>query len=114
MTVITLPLPPSVNAMYRNVRGVGRVKTQEYKRWVAVADSYFFTQKRNITGITGKYDLHIRIPILMKGDVDNRIKPISDYLVARGVTPDDKHCMKVSIERFDGVSECEVEVTGRT
>lgn len=34
---IDLPLPPSVNALYRNVPGRGRVKTALYKRWHAVA-----------------------------------------------------------------------------
>lgn len=113
-TTITLPLPPSVNALYRNVNGIGRVRTQEYKKWVGVADGYFFTQKKNIRGVVGKYELYIRIPVLMNGDCDNRIKPVADYLASRGVTSDDRHCMKIIVERCEGVTECEVEVTGRT
>ena len=31
--VINLPFPVSVNALYRNVRGRGRVMTERHKTW---------------------------------------------------------------------------------
>ncbi len=37
MIRITLPLPPSVNALYRNVAKRGRVKTERYNTWLQAA-----------------------------------------------------------------------------
>jgi Holliday junction resolvase RusA-like endonuclease len=48
----------------------------------------------------------------MRGDGDNRIKPISDFLVDLKMTPDDRHCQEFRIVRAPDVREhfCMVEV----
>lgn len=45
--------------------------------------------------------MEIHLPEMMRGDIDNRIKAIVDFLGPKsmGLTPDDKHMWKVSIER---------------
>lgn len=43
--------------------------------------------------------MEINLPEMMRGDIDNRSKAVIDFLASRGVTPDDKHLWKVSIER---------------
>ena len=97
--VLHLPTPPSVNALYRNVHGRGRAKTREYENWIKRADDLYLTQKRTIKPLTGPCEIAIRIPASTFGDVSNRIKAAEDFLVSRGVTGDDKHNRKVSIER---------------
>lgn len=105
-----LPMPPSLNAMFRNVAGVGRVKTKAYKAWLKEADDYYWMQKSKIKPVEGEYKLTIRVPKTMRGDADNRIKAVSDYLVSREITPDDRHCQSFTIERCHSTVECEVEV----
>lgn len=110
--IIRLPPPPSVNCLYRNVRGVGRVKTGRYKRWLVMADGYWLAQKRSLRPFVGPLALSIRVPAKGRADCSNLIKAIEDYLVTREITPDDKHNWKVSIERSPEVLDCcEVEIT---
>ena len=109
-----LPVPPSVNAAYRNVRGKGRVKTQAYHDWLENAGLYLMQQGGwEEYKIIGAYKLEILLPEAIKGDIDNRIKLISDLLVSIGAVVDDKHAWKVSIERNPKIpeNECYVEVT---
>jgi Holliday junction resolvase RusA-like endonuclease len=48
----------------------------------------------------------------MRGDGDNRIKPVSDLLVDLKLTPDDRHCQEFRIVRSPEVREhfCLIEV----
>jgi crossover junction endodeoxyribonuclease RusA len=108
--MITLPVPPSVNAMYRNVMGVGRVKTREYKAWLKEADAYYLMQKSKLSTVTGQVIVAIKVPKGTRGDISNRIKAAEDFLVSRQITGDDRHNIKVSIERAN-VHQCEIEVT---
>lgn len=124
--ILTLPVPPSINDAYRNVsqkeriaaisRGKkpprGRRKSYEYFAWERQADKYYQAQKRAITPMTGPLEITIRLPMKMRGDATNRIKCAEDYLVSRGITGDDKHNHKVTVERAD-VAECEIEIKGR-
>lgn len=109
--IIRLPIPPSVNCLYRNVRGRGRVKTKAYKQWLTQADGHMVLQRMLIEPVRGPIALTIRVPAKMRGDISNRLKACEDYLVTREITPDDKHNWKVSIERSPEVDCCEVEIT---
>jgi crossover junction endodeoxyribonuclease RusA len=108
---LTLPVPPSVNTMFRNVPKVGRVKTKAYRQWLKEADQYFFMQKRRIEAVAGEYEVEIRVPKTMRGDVDNRTKAVLDFLVSREITEDDRNCRKVTIERSADTWLCEVTIT---
>lgn len=99
MIRLTLPVPPSVNALYRNVNGRGRVKTKAYKLWLTQADMHLLAHR--VTGdklmpIEGPCELQIRLPKI-RGDVSNRTKAAEDYLVSRRITGDDKNNRKVTI-----------------
>lgn len=111
MIRLTLPLPPSVNGAYATV-GKRRVKSKDYKIWLAQADSYLLMQWKLFKPITGRYMLRIILPQNMRGDASNRIKICEDFLVSREVTPDDKHCQKASAERDASVPAhvCRVEI----
>jgi crossover junction endodeoxyribonuclease RusA len=112
MITLVLPLPPSVNAAYRNVRGKGRAKTQKYRDWEADAGVYLMQQREwKSQKVNGSYELDIRLPENIKGDIDNRIKCVSDLLVSVGAVEDDKHARRVSIERHADVPELDCYVT---
>ncbi len=108
--VLRLPLPPSVNAMYRNAQRIGRVKTATYKAWIVEADGYYLLQKKDIRRVSGPCVVQIKVPYTMKGDISNRIKALEDYMVTRELTSDDSLTAKISIERAD-VVDCVIEVS---
>lgn len=116
MISLELPTPPSVNAMFANSKngsGKGRFPTRAYKRWLAEADTRFLVQKWRVLGkipVSGPCEISIRLPKGTRGDVSNRIKACEDYLVSRGITGDDKHNRKVSIERDESLSCCVVTI----
>jgi hypothetical protein len=110
--ILTLPIPPSVNAAYANVPFIGRVKTKAYRRWLKQADAYYMTQKRRLIPVTGHCIVTVRLPEAMRGDVSNRIKIAEDYLVSRELTSDDTNNVRVAAERAAHVpiGFCEIEV----
>jgi crossover junction endodeoxyribonuclease RusA len=109
---LALPVPPSTNNLFINVRGRGRIKSQRYRDWVLEAHSWLKQQTCGV--VIGAYLVEITLPEMIRGDIDNRIKPISDFLVTEGVTPDDKYMWKVSVERNPNVPPGECHVTARS
>lgn len=121
MKTLRLPIPPSVNAAYANAktgRGVGRYKTKRYKSWERQADWWcasaglFRTGQRPFT--TGPANVIVRLPMTMRGDVDNRLKATVDFLVSRGFTADDSTHQSVTARRdptLGRVAWCEVDIS---
>jgi Holliday junction resolvase RusA-like endonuclease len=104
---LRLPVPPSTNALYRNVPRLGRVKARAYKNWIAAADAHLMAQKRLLVRLSGPLEVWIKLPRGTRGDVSNRIKGLEDYLVSREITGDDRHNARVIVELAD-VDCCEV------
>lgn len=96
-------LVPSVNSLYANVRGKGRVRTEAYKRW-ALAAGYDFAAQTRGKSIKGLYELSLtisRAKARSNSDLSNRIKGAEDLLVEHGVVEDDKHCAKITVAYGD-------------
>lgn len=112
---LRLPLPPSTNTLYRNVRGVGRVKAAGYKRWLVVASSYGIVQKPSggFPRFERDFEIIILIPAKTRGDVDNRAKATLDVLTAWGIISDDRHAQAVTIRRVLDMPADECRVTIR-
>lgn len=77
---VDLPLPPSVNAAFAARRGSHLLmKTAAYTQWVStVREEYSGRQLQAAGG--GKYGLFLILPRCMRGDIDNRVKLVSDIL----------------------------------
>jgi Holliday junction resolvase RusA-like endonuclease len=99
---MTLPLPPSLNNAFMNVRGKGRVKSRKYMAWIEEARAEAAVQKIR-DHIPGWYDIIITLPIGMRGDNDNRIKPINDFLQRMGFVADDRLQFTTVITRAENV-----------
>jgi Holliday junction resolvase RusA-like endonuclease len=106
--IIRLPVPPSVNGLYRNAirRGGkvarGRYKTRAYKAWLDEADKWMLRDNPLRHALpTGRLSLSIILPLSIRGDVSNYIKAAEDYLVSREITADDRHNWRVSCEKGD-------------
>lgn len=102
MLTLTLPMPPSANNAFANRKGggFGRVKSKAYKEWIKSADGYYLLQKMGrMKPITGKYHVTLFMPEDLRGDEDGRVKLAIDWLVKRGLTPDDKHMRGHEVKR---------------
>lgn len=98
---LTLPLPPSVNMAWKNVPGVGRVRSPEYRRWHKLAMEELMLQKPG--HVAGKFAAVINLGrIRRRADADNRIKCILD-LLSGIVTDDDSACERASCGWVDDV-----------
>lgn len=107
----TLPVPPSVNALYANVPGKGRVKTKEAKAYATHAALLLARQRSS--GIKGRvvvtYDVQ-RFADNRRRDVANLEKILSDSLVSNGIIEDDSLIERLTIGWADGVEGVRVTV----
>lgn len=107
--MIRLPIPPSVNAMYRNVPGKGRVKTGAYKTWASAAGYSLLRQRPEKH--KGDVILNLQFgPRNKRADVSNLIKATEDLLVNMGVIEDDRFVVSVLAAWNDSVDGALVEV----
>lgn len=88
-TRIALPMPPSTNNLYVNVRGKGRVRSENYRKWNTEAGWTLVAQRPK------RFDCPVRVAIEIcpegRGvfDIDNKNKAILDLLVQHDVITDD-------------------------
>lgn len=83
-----VPVPPSVNSLYKNLRGRGRVKTKDYSAWFANARNVVRLQKPGV--VRGPVVIVLCVDRQGVGsDLDNRVKALFDLIVKLGVIEDD-------------------------
>lgn len=108
-----LPLPPSVNTY---VKKLGNA-SPGVRRWRLRADAYLFAQWRWLKSraVKGPFLLDITWTEAIYGhsDIDNRIKPLLDYLQARELIENDKLCKEMRVGFGDTKHGCRVEVRPR-
>jgi len=102
MITIALPMPPSVNRMYRVVYGPSRrvIKSERYKTWERAAHGYYLEQgAHRMPKIQGHFRAHITLDESKRGrsDADNRAKATLDALQTFGLIANDKYCDEVTI-----------------
>lgn len=91
-------LPVSVNAMYRNVKGRGRVKSQRYNTWLNAVGWQVKSQSPEPVAGNVEVSLFCKKQNRRKRDIDNCIKAVLDMLVNLGLIEDDSKVIKVSAE----------------
>lgn len=113
MISVSIPFPPSTNALYCNASGLGRVKTERYKTWIHAAGNEILTQMWAMgPPVRGPYTLVVLLPQKKRRsnmDCSNFIKAPEDLLVRHGLIDDDRHAEGTS-SRWAPVEQCEVHV----
>lgn len=108
VVTVNLPLPPSVNDAFAARRGSHLLmKTAAYHAWArAVRDELEAAKLTLPTLQYGPYGLWVALPEKMRGDIDNRVKLLSDMLcVSRkdefrlAIVKDDDHMDALYVER---------------
>ncbi len=92
-----LPLPPSVNALYKNTPN-GRAKTDNYLDWITLARSALRKQKGR--PIFDPVRLRYLVTETSRIDLGNHEKPLTDLLVFHGILENDskKFVRGISLE----------------
>ena len=104
---ISLPMPPSTNNLFATVNG-RRVVSRDYNMWRKTA--YELLRLFKGKPIEKPYGVHIRLDLNHKSDIDNRVKPILDALVASETICGDQWVNTIRVDRDHSVNECQVEV----
>ena len=96
-----IPRPPSVNALYANVPGKGRVKTKRYRDWIMHAGlianpQLYHVRGRNLIPFTGDVGALITVN-KDRCDLPNLEKAPFDFLKTMGVYKDDKQVIKFTM-----------------
>jgi Holliday junction resolvase RusA-like endonuclease len=90
---LTLP-PPSLNNAFRNVPGIGRVKTKHYRRWIRDAGWEITAQRPE--PVNGPVYVWFELgEKASRADADNLIKAMFDLLVSQHlIEADSKKCVR--------------------
>jgi len=106
-----LPMPPSVNSMFRNVPGKGRAKTKAYRSWVGEA-GWMLIAQRNRHKAHKRIDGPVRIevsayrPASKRRDLDNILKALLDLLTHTQTIKDDSQVVEINARWADEGVPC--------
>ncbi len=94
-------LPPTVNSMYRSMRGGQRYKVAECRSYQAQVSGLIRGQWKNPEPYLGRAELIIkyRTKDKRRWDIDNRVKALQDCLIASGVLKDDCQIDSLHVQR---------------
>jgi Holliday junction resolvase RusA-like endonuclease len=91
--VLQLPLPPSVNQFMRKLGN----QSPKVKQWIKEADAHYYrNQAWWSTKIFGRFECEIEF---QRGryDLDNRIKPLWDWLQRVEIVQNDRLCERLEV-----------------
>lgn len=88
---LALPWPPSLNNMFLNVRGKGRIKSENYRKWETEAGWMIRAQRPRKFTVPVAVTVELCPPNNRAFDLDNKNKALLDLLVKHQVIIDDKH-----------------------
>lgn len=92
----TLPTPPSVNELYKNVKGVGRVKAGLYDDFIRRGVASIRLQ--GVAPLTGYVVAVFGVERMsITADIDNRLKSMLDTIVKAGVIEDDRFVTAIAV-----------------
>lgn len=95
IVTLTLPAPPSANALFSNKPGQGRHRTKLYDDWLGHAGWRLRLQKP--ASLTGPVLVLVGVERTSAfADIDNRLKPTLDLLVKHRVIEDDRFVIGIA------------------
>lgn len=111
---VTMPAPPSVNGLFANVAGRGRVKTRKYTDWQMQA-TVAINRDRYASGFSRVWEHPVSVVIeidrpRIDRDIDNCAKPVLDALVAGGIIKDDTQVSALMMCWADKTKDCKARV----
>jgi crossover junction endodeoxyribonuclease RusA len=109
---VTLSWPPSVNNLFLNVQGRGRVPTKEYRDWRETAGWELQAQRPRKFAEPVEIVVELKPPTRRAFDPDGKLKAPIDLLVTHQVIPDDsiKFVRSVTAKIVETGAPCTVVV----
>jgi Holliday junction resolvase RusA-like endonuclease len=104
--VLDLPPPPSTNRLWRSARR--RVfRSKVYLDWIRAADAEILARRQMPKKrIGGLFAAHVTLSQKVRGDIDNRIKGLLDFLQSREIIRNDSDCKRLVVERGEAAAGC--------
>jgi Holliday junction resolvase RusA-like endonuclease len=103
--IISIPIPPSANALFIALRNGSRVKSPVYQAWLKEV-----VPMMRRDPMPKPYAITIRANVNHRRDIDNLAKPILDALVKAGLMIGDQWVNEVHVYRDRTVHRCTVEI----
>ncbi len=106
--VLDLPQPVSANRIWRTTRAGRTYLNPKYKAWRSYALSCLWEQKPagGFPFFERAFDVRIIMPVKLRADIDNMIKPLLDFLAEPArIIANDKHTNSASISRSAEVAK---------
>lgn len=91
---LTLPFPPSVNGLFRNVPMRGRVKTKRYESWLKLAMGELMVQRARPVYGPVRIAFWYSPPDRRPRGLDNYLKAPLDLLVKAGIIENDEQAVR--------------------
>jgi len=106
----TMPTPPSANHLFKNVKGVGRVKTGQYEDFIRRGVTSIRNQR--VPTINGHVIIILGVERMSeRADIDNRLKALLDTIVEAKIIEDDRFVTAIAISwlpRANGLSHISI------
>ena len=100
--VLTLPIPPSANRIWRKVPGCRKpLLSEEYRAWITTAGWVAKMQMVGFAGIVGAFRATIDVPVKSRRDLDNWSKTLFDLCQRVGAVRDDRGLKTYTVTASD-------------
>ena len=99
MIEFAVSMPGSVNGLFRNVPGVGRVKTTKYRAWQN--ENLWLLKTLRLPSFDGPVRVDYSLPAKSRMDIDNPLKGLNDLLQASGILANDRQIRQLWVEHED-------------
>lgn len=108
--VLTLPYPPSVNALWRRGEN-GVYRSDRYRTWICAAGNELKAQRPG--RVAGPFAIVVELgrPDRRQRDSDNALKAVLDLLEAHRVIDNDSLQRRTTVEWTEGIVGARVTVT---
>ena len=107
-----MPFPPSVNGLFANVPGRGRVRSDRYRQWANAAGWELKSQKPKKVRGPVSIAIYVEEKRDRKRDIDNLAKgPIDLIVTHKLIDGDDARTIRsVSLHWASGITGCRVAI----
>jgi crossover junction endodeoxyribonuclease RusA len=104
-----LPVPPSVNALWR-ISGRRMYRSKKYMEWIAACNEHIYAE--DVPGIDYPFNIEIIVgrPSKRRMDIDNRSKAVMDVLQHYGVIADDCLANRITMMWSNDISDCQITI----